>query len=102
MATPKPPPTTDHIKGVLKVTEEQFKKAQALKDKKSKILKELKTWEKALINKSRLGYLPLCNGENSVALHTEISHEVFDGFRCAAMDNLKLKLVSIDREFAEI
>ena len=82
--------------------DEQLKKANKLKSQKSKILDELKIWEKELTSANKLGYLQGWNSNHPVELETSMSAGIFDGFRCAAMDNLKLKLVAINKQFEEI
>ena len=84
------------------MTEDQLKQANKLKRQRAQVMSELKIWEEELTRKEKLGYLQGWNNNHAAQLETNISDGVFDGFRCAAMDNLKLKLVSIDEAFAEI
>ncbi len=84
------------------MTEDQLKQANELKEQRKKVVRELKIWEEELTSKWKLGYLQGWNKNHPVELNSSISDGVFNGFRCAAIDNLKLKLVCIDQEFSEI
>jgi hypothetical protein len=87
---------------VIKVEKDQLEKANKLIALRREIVQELDIWEKELTSKNKLGYLQGWNSNHATELETHISDGVFDGFRCSAMDNLKLKLVAIDSEFNEI
>lgn len=78
---------------------DQFNKAKELCRQRTLINVELKIWEDELTSKSKLGYLQGWNNNHPSDLKTNISKGMFEGFRCAAMDNLKLKLVAIEKQF---
>ena len=78
---------------------ETHKKATDNLANQLKIERELEIWEKELTKKHKLGYLQGWNNNHAVSLETGITEEIFTGFRCAAMDNLKLKLAWLKSEF---
>ena len=82
--------------------EAQLDKGNKLREQRKQILRELEVWERELTKKSKLGYLQSWNNNHPAQLETNISDEIFTGFRCAAMDNLKLKLALVEQEFADL
>ena len=84
------------------MTEDQLNEANKLKEQRDNVLRELDVWEKELTNKDKLGYLQGWTDNHAVKLSTCISDKIFEGFRCAAMDNLKLRLQMINMAFNEI
>ena len=84
------------------MTQDELLKAKALNERRDEILRELITWEKDLINGDALAYVQDWNKGFCQRLGTHVSEEIFQGFRCAAMDNLKLQLANVEREFADL
>lgn len=84
------------------MTDEQFKLADKLRRERIGIEQELKVWEQELRTPSMLAYLQSWNNNHATKLETKIPREIFDGFRVAAMNALRLRLVEITAEFADV
>lgn len=84
------------------MTKEQFLIADKLLKEKSSITNEIEIWERELINRHKLGYLQGWNNNHPVKLETSIPVEIFNGFRTASINALKLRLAEIEREFEAI
>lgn len=84
------------------MTEEQFKLAEKLRRESFEIKQELKIWAEGLRSIDQLAYLQSWNNNHATKLNTQIPHEIFDGFRVAAMNALQLRLMEITAEFAEV
>lgn len=84
------------------MNEAQLKAANKLKDEQHKIRRELEVWEKELTGPHKLGYLQGWNDNHATKLETSIPAEIFNGFRAASMNALRLRLADIEKEFAEI
>lgn len=82
--------------------EQQYKTASKLQDEKRRIIRELKVWEEDLTSRIRLGYLQAWNNDHATKLDTNIPSELFNSFRSAAMNALKVRLSEIDKEFGEL
>jgi len=80
----------------------QYEKAQKLKVNKIKILKEIVIWEKELINKSNLAYRQFDINGRCCKLETNIADAIFDGFRLACINSLRIKLAEIEIQFAAL
>lgn len=82
--------------------EEQFKLADKLRRERIEIERELQIWDADLCTASQLAYLQKWNSNHATKLETKIPSEIFDGFRAAAMNALRLRLMEIAAEFADV
>lgn len=81
---------------------EQLQKGRALQEEKYKIENELKIWNNDLDSPKQLAYKQKWNSGHATDLKSHVSKETFDGFRAAAINELKLRLIEIDKEFSEL
>lgn len=81
------------------MTPEQHRKADKLREKINGIKSEIELWEKELIRPRDLAYCQSWNNHHPADLKSNISPELFNGFRVAAMNELKLKLTVLKEEF---
>lgn len=82
---------------------------KATYDKATHILKviqeverELKIWENELTNKHKMGYQQGWNNNHAAKLDSHVNSELFQGFRQQAIDNLKLYLIDLNKQFDEL
>lgn len=80
----------------------QLEIANRLMKEKKHINQELDIWKNELTNREKLGYLQGWNKNYPVGLNTNMSSNTFDMFRIAVMNELRLRLVEIDREFENL
>lgn len=81
---------------------EQLQKGRALQEEKYKIENELKIWNTDLDSPKQLAYKQKWNSGHAVDLKSYVSQKIFDGFRAAAINELKLRLIEIDKEFSDL
>lgn len=81
---------------------ETLSKANKLKEERNKIASELDIWERELTSPAKLGYLQGWNKNNPPELESNISKELFEGFRRSAINELKLRILVIDEEFDKL
>ena len=81
---------------------DQYKQAQELEKKRQQINRELKLWQDEIIYPSRLAYCQAWNNGHAAKLETNMSQELFAGFRASVIDNLKVQLSGIDAAFSGI
>ena len=82
------------------MNDEKLKAANQNRRRKSEIEKEFEIWERELTEPRKLGYLQGWNKDHPVALNSCVSEELFNGFRLAVMNELRLKLNQLDAEFS--
>lgn len=78
---------------------EGWRKANDLMQEQQNIRSELKIWEDDLDNVSQLAYLQGWNHNHEVKLESCVPDSVFQSFRSASTNSLKLRLVEIQLEF---
>jgi len=84
------------------MTPANFDIARRLLMEKHQIESELKIWAESLVSVQKLAYLQSWNSNHAVELNSKVPQEIFDGFRKASINCLRLRLVEIDQEFAAL
>ena len=83
------------------MTEEQLKEAIALTKKRTEIKRELALWTDAITHRKALAYYNLTH-RAPAELKSNMSEDLFAGFRRSVIDNLKLKIAKADQELADL
>lgn len=80
----------------------QHKRANDITEKIYKIKRELEIWDKELNEACRLAYAPDSAGFDSkycCSLESNIDEALFQAFRMAAINKLKLNVIELEQEF---
>lgn len=80
----------------------QYGKANDITEKISRVKRELKIWNNELDKVYKLAYAPASAGFDSkycCPLGSNIDEALFQAFRTAAINKLKLDILELEREF---
>jgi len=84
------------------MTEDQFILGMGLRDQRFLLEKELRLWGEIITHPGKLCYVENQTDSLPHKINSNMEKDLFEAFRRSVMDNLKLKIVDIKKQFEEI